>query len=105
MSEKDERKALRAALDERVIKVIFKPSNHELYLVESKDRKFLYVTYPGRYCSCTSYLFNLYKENRGYCYHLKALKIAMDKNLVRTVEERDEEFKKYFTKIILGIFS
>lgn len=105
MSEKNRRRALRAALNERIIKVTFKPSNYELYMVESKDRKFLYITYPGKYCSCTSYLFNLYNEGRGFCYHIKALEIAQKKKLVREIEEKDDEFKKYFSKILLGILS
>jgi len=103
MNEDINRRALRAALDERVIEVLFKPSNYKLCLVKSRDRKALYLIYPDRYCSCTSFLFNLYKKGKGKCYHLKAYEIAIKKNLIKIIEEKDENFEKYFVKILMGI--
>jgi len=97
-------KALRAAVGRRVLRIAFEPSGLVLTAVESRRRDRLYLVIPGRFCSCSDFLINVYlREVKESCYHLVAYELAEMKGLVREIRCRDEDFEKYFKMIVRGL--
>ncbi|OYT31928.1 MAG: hypothetical protein B6U94_01540 [Thermofilum sp. ex4484_79] len=101
------RRALIAINEKRVIRIIFHPSLLTLNVVKSSRRDAYYLLYPEQgFCTCTDFFFNNILRKKEYeCYHLLAYKIANEKGLVREIKCSDEEFKRFFAKVIFGVLT
>ena len=63
-----------------------------------------YIIIPGRFCSCSNFIFRKILKRRKPCYHLLAQKYAEEHGLEKEVKISWTEFEeKYFRKIVLGI--
>lgn len=99
-------KSQKAVAGGRVKKIIIKEGgfSYEFFVVESRDRVKYYVVIPGRYCSCPDFLFSvLLKKEKKYCYHLRAVDIALrNKSYGVKVVDNEEEKNKVYLKLIAG---
>jgi len=106
-TDKKYRKAISAVNEKRVIKVSFYPSGLSFYVVKSSSRNIYYLIYPDlNYCTCNDFFFNsVLRKKEDKCYHLIAYDIAREKGYIKEIKYRDEELKKFFTRVITGILS
>ena len=84
-----------------IVKVIFKPSNREIWMKLGTDKD--YIMYPRVYCSCMDFfLQGIIKKRKYYCKHLIAQGIVeeLTKNTPNDIEmlEKDENFKEKVTQ-------
>ncbi len=90
-------KALKAALGMKVRKVRFKPSNRTLHLVSGVTGDHLVTDW---YCSCLDfYVRVLVREERNYCYHIAAKKIAEKLNLIIENKVTDRKYPEIILKV------
>lgn len=96
----------KAVVGGRVKKIIIKEKSfsYEFFVVESRDRVKYYVVVPGQYCSCPDFFFSvLLKKKKKYCYHLKAVDIALkNKSYNIEVVEGEDEKNNVYLKLIAG---
>ncbi|ABL78033.1 SWIM zinc finger family protein [Thermofilum pendens] len=95
--------ARRAIAEKRVklVKIKGAYGASELFLVESTDRKKVYVVIPGVYCSCPDFLFHVHLErSRKKCYHMVAVELAIREK--KYVEEEIEEDR--LTELVVKSF-
>ena len=85
--------ALKAVLEVRVKKYIFKPSNFTLWIVVGRHGD--YVIFSDIYCSCFDFFMNviLRKENHT-CYHILAKKLAEALEVYEIFILPDTKYKK-----------
>jgi len=85
--------ALKAVLEVRVKRYIFKPSNFTLWIVVGRHGD--YVIFSDIYCSCFDFFMSavLRKENHT-CYHILAKKIAEALGIYETFILPDTKYKK-----------
>jgi len=76
----------------------FEPSKRQIWTVVGRDNEHWLDPEMG-FCSCEDYYYNAIDQNR-VCYHLKAVRIAKEKNKVETVKFSDVEFENFITAII-----
>ena len=84
-----------------IIKVVFKPSNREIWMKLGTDKD--YIMYPRVYCSCMDFfLQGIIKKQKHYCKHLITQGIVeeLTKNASNDIEmlEKDENFKEKVTQ-------
>lgn len=97
-------KASRAATRKRVIKIVITDLGITLYAAYSERHDKLYLLFPQRYCSCPSYLFNVYlKGGREKCIHMEALEATPSKSLP-TIRVDYSKFKDVFYPLIFRGF-
>ncbi len=96
----------RRAVSEGRVKAFIIEGKWKVFFVESRLRDKLYFLVPGAYCSCADYFFNVFlKRRKKYCYHLLALKYALEEGKVRCEHLTLEEFKaQMFKKVVMGMF-
>ncbi|QOJ79615.1 SWIM zinc finger family protein [Infirmifilum lucidum] len=74
----------------------------ELFVVESRDRKRLYVVVPGVYCSCEDFLFSVfYKEKSKACYHMIAVEIAIKEGI--SLKKEHMSFDELYKKLLASL--
>jgi predicted nucleic acid-binding Zn finger protein len=76
----------------------FEPSKRQIWTVVGKDNEHWLDPEMG-FCSCEDYYYNAIDQDRE-CYHLKAVRIAREKNDVEMVKFSDLEFENFMTAII-----
>jgi len=94
------------AVSEGRVKAFIIEGKWKVFFVESRLKDKLYFLVPGTYCSCADYFFNVFLRRRErYCYHLLALKYALEEGKVRYIRVTLEEFKaQMFRKVVMGMF-
>ena len=78
-----------------IVKVVFKPSNRQLWMKLGTDKD--YLIYPHVYCSCMDFfLQGILKKRTYYCKHLIAQGIVekLSKTSDIEIEKQDEKFKE-----------
>jgi len=87
-----ERKALRMATGARLVRIVIEDLGVTLHAAYSADYSRLYLVIPGEYCSCPSYLFEVFLRRAAEkCVHLEAFELSSN---VREVRVSYEEFRK-----------
>ena len=97
------RRSIKKLLDviyrERVEKHVFLPSGFSFYIVKGKEGE--YIVFDKNYCSCIDFLLNvIMREERRFCYHIAAVMVAEDMNLVRIIKHGDDELETFLKRII-----
>jgi len=96
-------RAKRAAVKGDVLKINVE-DKFSCWLVRSSSGDKFYIIIPGRFCSCSNFIFRKILKRRKPCYHLLAQKYAEEHGLEKEVKISWTEFEeKYFRKIVLGI--
>ncbi len=74
----------------------------ELFVVESRDRKRLYVVVPGIYCSCEDFLFSVfYRGESKACYHMIAVEIAIKEGV--SLKKEHMSFDELYRKLLASL--
>ncbi len=85
-------KAWKLVTESRIKKYVFKPSNRTLWIAIGQNAEYLIYSHAG-YCSCSDFYFRVLDNEKAYCYHLLAQKIAEALNHFDLVEEEDEAYE------------
>lgn len=81
--------AERLVSEHRVKKYVFRPSGRVRWIVVG--RRFEYIVLPNvPYCSCDDYFFRVVHRGKPSCYHIEAVKLAIERGVYETIEEDDE---------------
>ena len=84
-------KAWKLVTENRVKKYVFKPSGRTLWVAIGQNAEYLIYSHAG-YCSCSDFYFRVLDNEKAYCYHLLAQKIAEALNHFDLVEEDEEAY-------------
>jgi len=91
-------KAWRLVIENRVKKYVFSPSGRVLWIVVGQTAEYLIYSNAG-YCGCSDFYFRVLNDEKAYCYHLLAQKLADALNHYELVREDDEAYES-----LLGIW-
>ncbi|RLE90052.1 MAG: hypothetical protein DRJ49_00955 [Thermoprotei archaeon] len=99
------RRAYRAVMKKRVVKVVVRGGKGAIWLVYSPKRKRVHLVIPGEACSCEDFYVNsLLRGNIDSCYHMIAQEIAeateFYEELVVDKEELAEFLSDLYRKLI-----
>jgi len=83
--------AWRLVTENRVKKYIFNPSGRVLWIAIGQNAEYLIYSHAG-YCSCNDFYFRVLDNEKAYCYHLLAQKLAEALNHFDVVREDDEAY-------------
>ena len=85
-------KSWKLVTENRIKKYVFKPSNRTLWVAIGQNAEYLIYSHAG-YCSCSDFYFRVLDNEKAYCYHLLAQKIAEALNHYDLIEEDDEAYE------------
>ncbi|MGB9630768.1 MAG: hypothetical protein ACP5KE_00485 [Candidatus Methanodesulfokora sp.] len=78
---------------------VFLPSGFSFYIVRGKEGD--YIVFDRNYCSCIDFLLSvIVREERRFCYHIAAVMVAEDMNLIRTINHSDDELETVLKEVI-----
>ena len=77
---------------------LFEPSNREIWTVVGKENEHWLDLNLG-YCSCEDYYYNAMEKGRQ-CYHLHAIKAAMEQGKVEVIKFQDSEFESFISALV-----
>lgn len=77
---------------------LFMPSNRRIWTVVGKENEH-WLDYDLGFCSCEDYYYNA-MEKGTMCYHLKAVKTAIEQDKVETIEFQDSEFENFISGLV-----
>jgi predicted nucleic acid-binding Zn finger protein len=77
---------------------LFEPSHRKIWTVVGKDNEH-WLDPDLEYCSCEDYYYNE-MEKGLQCYHLYALKAAIDQNKVEVIKFQDSEFENFISALV-----
>ncbi len=83
--------AWRLVTESRVKKYVFKPSGRTLWIAIGNNAEYMIYSHAG-YCSCNDFYFRVLDEEKAYCYHLLAQKLAKSLDYFDLIEEDDEAY-------------
>jgi predicted nucleic acid-binding Zn finger protein len=69
---------------------VFKPSGRRRWVVVGKHGEYLVLPEAG-YCSCPDFFFRVMSGEKPTCYHLVAVKLAIERKQFNIVESDDAE--------------
>ena len=67
--------AWRLVTENRVKKYVFTPSGRTLWIAIGNSAEYMIYSHAG-YCSCNDFYIRVIDEEKAYCYHLLAQKLA-----------------------------
>lgn len=85
-------KSWKLVTENRIKKYVFKPSNRTLWVAIGQNAEYLIYSH-AEYCSCSDFYFRVLDNEKAYCYHLLAQKIAEVLNHYDLIEEDDEAYE------------
>jgi len=85
-------KAWKLVTENRLKKYVFEPSGRTLWVAIGQNAEYLLYSNAG-YCSCSDFYFRVLDNEKAYCYHLLAQKMAEALNHFDLVEEEDEAYQ------------
>ena len=85
-------KSWKLVTENRIKKYVFKPSNRTLWVAIGQNAEYLIYSHAG-HCSCSDFYFRVLDNEKAYCYHLLAQKIAEALNHYDLIEEDDEAYE------------
>jgi predicted nucleic acid-binding Zn finger protein len=91
-------RAIDAVLEGRVKGHVFVPSGRILHTVVGRNGD-EFVDLSRHFCSCHHYFFSVLGGRQDTCYHLIAVAIAIEAELVIQTEFHDQEFR-YFLSLL-----
>ena len=77
---------------------LFVPSNRKILTVVGKENEHWLDLNLG-YCSCEDYYYNALEKGRQ-CYHLNAVKAAMEQDGVEVIKFQDFEFESFIFALL-----
>ena len=83
--------AWRLVTENRVKKYVFKPSGRTLWVAIGNSAEYMIYSHAG-YCGCSDFYFRVLDEEKAYCYHLLAQKLAEALDYYDLIEEDDEAY-------------
>jgi predicted nucleic acid-binding Zn finger protein len=76
-----------------VKKYVFRPSGRVRWIVVGRHRDYIVFT-SVPYCSCDDFFFRVIHGSKHNCYHIEAVKLAIQTGSYETIEEGDEWYDK-----------
>jgi predicted nucleic acid-binding Zn finger protein len=83
--------AWRLVTENRVKKYVFRPSGRTLWVAIGNSAEYMIYSHAG-YCGCSDFYFRVLDEEKAYCYHLLAQKLAEALDYYDLIEEDDEAY-------------
>ncbi|MBT3283447.1 hypothetical protein HN807_09705 [Candidatus Bathyarchaeota archaeon] len=83
--------AWRLVTENRVKKYVFRPSGRALWIAIGNNAEYMIYSKAG-YCSCSDFYFRVLDEEKAYCYHLLAQKLAEALDFFDLIKEDDESY-------------
>ena len=83
--------AWRLVTENRVKKYVFKPSNRSLWIAIGQNAEYLIYSNAG-YCSCSDFYFRVLDNEKAYCYHVLAQRLAEALEFYDLISEEDEAY-------------
>jgi predicted nucleic acid-binding Zn finger protein len=83
--------AWRLVTENRVKKYVFRPSGRTLWIAIGNIAEYMIYSNAG-YCSCSDFYFRVLDDEKAYCYHLLAQKLAEALDYFDLIEEDDEAY-------------
>ena len=77
---------------------LFEPSNRKIWTVVGKENEH-WLDLNLEYCSCEDYYYNAMEKGR-HCYHLNAIKAAMEQDKVEVIKFQDSEFESFISALV-----
>ena len=77
---------------------LFEPSNRKIWTVVGKENEH-WLDLDLGYCSCEDYFYNAMEKGRQ-CYHLNAVKTAIEQNKIEVITFQDSEFESFILALI-----
>jgi predicted nucleic acid-binding Zn finger protein len=89
-------RSIDAVLEGRVKSHVFMPSRRVLHTVVGRNGD-EFVDLPKHFCTCQNYFFSVLGGREDTCYHLLAVSIAVETELVVQIDFHDQEFRYFLT--------
>ena len=86
-------KAWKLVTENRIKKYMFKPSNRILWIAIGQNAEYLIYSNAG-YCSCSDFYFRVLDNEKAYCYHVLAQRLAEALEFYNLIEEEDEFYDR-----------
>jgi len=83
--------AWRLVTENRVKKYVFRPSGRTLWVAIGNSAEYMIYSHAG-YCGCSDFYFRVLDDEKAYCYHLLAQKLAEALDYYDLIEEDDEAY-------------
>ncbi len=83
--------AWRLVTENRVKKYVFRPSGRTLWIAIGNSAEYMIYSNAG-YCGCSDFYFRVLDNEKAYCYHLLAQKLAETLDYFDLIEEDDEAY-------------
>jgi predicted nucleic acid-binding Zn finger protein len=83
--------AWRLVTENRVKKYVFRPSGRTLWIAIGNSAEYMIYSNAG-YCGCSDFYFRVLDDEKAYCYHLLAQKLAETLDYFDLIEEDDEAY-------------
>ena len=80
---------------------LFEPSNRKVWTVVGKENEH-WLDLDLGYCSCEDYYYNAMEKGRQ-CYHLQAVKAAIEQGKVEIIQFQDSEFESLISALVQDI--
>jgi predicted nucleic acid-binding Zn finger protein len=77
---------------------LFEPSNRKIWTVVGKENEH-WLDLDLGYCSCEDYYYNAMDKGRQ-CYHLSAVKSAIEQNKIEVIKFQDSEFESFISALV-----
>ena len=77
---------------------LFEPSNRKIWTVVGKENEH-WLDLDLGYCSCEDYYYNAMEKGRQ-CYHIQAVKMAIEQGKVETIKFQDSEFESFISALV-----
>jgi predicted nucleic acid-binding Zn finger protein len=77
---------------------LFEPSNRKIWTVVGKENEHWLDLNLG-YCSCEDYFYNAMEKGRQ-CYHLSAVKTAIEQDKIEVIKFQDSEFESFIFALV-----
>lgn len=100
---KEEAGSVESVVSSNSVKLhLFEPSNRKIWTVVGKDNEH-WLDLDLGYCSCEDYYYNAMEKGRQ-CYHLRAVRAAVEQGRVETIRFQDYEFASFISAIVDDLY-
>jgi predicted nucleic acid-binding Zn finger protein len=80
---------------------LFEPSNRKIWTVVGKENEHWLDLNLG-YCSCEDYYYNAMEKGKT-CYHLSAVKAAIEQDKIEVIKFQDSEFESFILALVQDV--
>lgn len=83
------------AVSKKLVKrYTFVPSGKVVWVVVGRHKDYIVIPEVS-YCSCDDFFYRVMSQEKPLCYHLLALRMAMERNAYEEFEEEDSLYYKF----------